>query len=147
MTLKNYRSSAKRVRLPHPQAKTYCDYGLDFSFWAGEIFDKTDLTDRMKIHQALVLLIIQYHNWYQQVPRAHQVMVGSQGHICIFHVFMELLDLLMQARLTLDPPIYVPPPPPPEIREVNVPVPMYVEYDDEDGKLLGLDLGLGRETD
>ena len=146
MTISNYSSLGKRARLPNPQAKTSCDFGLDFSFWAEEILDKTDLSDRMQIHQTIVMLTIQYHNWYQRVPRAHQVMVGSQGHICIFHVFMELLDMLMQARLALDPPIYVPPPPPPIVRRVEVPVPMIVDYTDE-GKLLGLDLGLGDETD
>jgi hypothetical protein len=135
----------KRARLPNRQVKTSCDYGLDFSFWATEIFEKTDLSDSMKIYEALIMLVIQYYNWYQQVPRAHQVMVGSQGHTCIFHVFMELLDILMQARLALDPPIYVPPPPPPEIRHVKVPVPMVVDYDEESGKLLGLDIGLGNE--
>ena len=139
-------SSGVRVRLPRPGERETCIHAEKFQGWVRELFDKTELEDRMQVHQAILQLSIQYYQWYFQVPQNHQVRVGPKGHLCIFHVFMHAFNDLMEVRTDLDPPIYTPPPtpptppPPPEIVRVEVPVPMVPSFSDE-GSLLGLDIG------
>lgn len=135
--------SGGRVRLPRPQEHELCIHAEKYLGWVRELFDKTDLEDRLQVHQAILQLTIQYYQWYFQVPQKHQVRVGANGHVCIFHVFMHALNDLMEMRTDLDPPIYVPPPPPPlppRVERIEVPVPMIPSFSDQ-GSLLGLNIG------
>ena len=129
--------STSRVRFPRPDERNHCIHAEKFSIWARELLEKTDLENRMQVHQAILQLSMQYYQWYFQVPKQHQVRVGPEGHTCIFHVYMHTFNELMEARSALDPPVYTPPPPPPRIERVEVPVPMVPSFSDE-GTLLGL---------
>jgi len=133
--------TTSRVRLPRPGQRDMCVHAQKFSSWVEDLLDKTDMQDRMRIHQSLLQLAMQHYQWYFQVPPKHQSQAGPQGHVCIFHVYIHAFNDLMEARADLDPPVYTPPPPPPKIVEREVPVPVIPSFSDE-GTLSGLNIGV-----
>jgi hypothetical protein len=90
-----------------------CEAAEAFYDWASARLQALDQNDPVAVNQEILLLAVKYHEWYQQVPERHQARVGKRGgHQCIFHVFMHFMNLLTDARIRADPPVYFPPPPP-----------------------------------
>lgn len=89
-----------------------CEAGEEFYKWASARLEVLNRSDPVAVNREVLLLAVKYHEWYQQVPERHQTRVGKKGHQCIFHVFMHFMDLLTEARIRVDPPVYFPAPPP-----------------------------------
>jgi hypothetical protein len=88
-----------------------CEAGEAFFSWASARLEALDRSDPVAVNREILLLAVKYHEWYQQVPERHQTRVGKRGgHQCIFHVFMHFMDLLTEARIRVDPPVYFPAP-------------------------------------
>lgn len=90
-----------------------CEEAEAFHTWASARLKALDRSDPVAVNREILLLAVKYHEWYQQVPEKHRSRVGKRGgHQCIFHVFMHFMDLLTEARIRVDPPVYFPAPPP-----------------------------------
>jgi hypothetical protein len=91
-----------------------CEAAEAFYSWASARLEALDRGDPVAVNREILLLAVKYHEWYQQVPERHQTRVGKRGgHECIFHVFIHFMDLLTEARIRVDPPVYFPAPLPP----------------------------------
>lgn len=92
-----------------------CEAAEEYYDWVSVHLTEIDDADLVDINQKIILVTTRYHDWYNRVPEKHRVRVGRRGHECIFHVFMMALDVLIEAKTKLNPPLYIPSPPPPPL--------------------------------
>lgn len=81
-----------------------CRHAEEFALWADELLERTDMSNQISVNQAKVQLLDKYFDFFALVPKSHRYCVGTRSHICIFHVFKLVGDLLQAAELKLHKP-------------------------------------------
>lgn len=85
-----------------------CEHAVEFQAWIDGHLENLDLTQFASIYHMIILLSMQYHSWYSRVENKHRDRVDRRGHRCIFHVFIDTLQFLIDAKLKIDPAIFLP---------------------------------------
>ena len=111
-----------------------CEHAVRFQSWVDDHLETLDRTDFTAIYHFITQLSIRYHSWYIRVSKQHQNRIDRRGHRCIFHVFIDTLEILIDASLNIDPAVFLP-------KAEPEPPPPYVPP----GTLLGLDMDPGEE--
>ena len=91
-----------------------CPYAQAFFNWGKRELNLGRNADLIEVNQAKVLLLDKYFEFYCVIPKQHRYRVRPEGHMCVFHVFIEFYQRIKQLQLSLSPPMLFIPPPPPE---------------------------------
>jgi hypothetical protein len=125
-------SNESEVKFTLPEvALDMCEHAEEFKNWVDDHLRDLDLTDLVTINEMILLLTLRYNDWYNRVSKPHRNRVGDRGHRCIFHVFMETLNHLANARTKVDPPVYYPTVPQPGFEDRGTLLGLVANLDDE----------------
>ncbi len=103
-----------------PQAQPrYCDYALKFHEWAEKLcasasvaMQQDNVSAAVTVNTCKLLLQDKWHEWRAVAPKAHRNRTG-EGHICLWHCYIEAYRTLRAIELALTPPLLVRPQAPP----------------------------------
>ena len=92
-------SATYAVELHDPR----CVYAREFLVWCETniLAPLQETPNRTAVYKAMLELQKRYFAWYFQVPKKHREHASTRGHICIFHIYMQVLAILMRLEVNL----------------------------------------------
>lgn len=97
-----------------------CAYAKHFATWAKKTYQSAAKQPTIiSINQDMLLLLKQYFEWREAVPKAHRDHINGRSHICIFHIFERTYYQLKVLELSLSRPmLFLPPQPAPQVTKI-----------------------------
>jgi len=83
----------------------HCEYARAFAQWAVEmVHSYVHDGEPLRLAQAKILLVDKYFEFHSYAPKSHKDRTSEKGHICLYHVFVEVYRKIRMKELTLAPP-------------------------------------------
>lgn len=91
-----------------------CRFAVKFANWIETQCRAGANPTLLEVNQKKLMLQERYFDLYHAIPRSHRRHIGSAGHVCVHHVYMDAYARLKDAQWDLlSPALFMPPRPEP----------------------------------